>query len=71
MLFIYLMMYYIKMHILAQWPIRFGQSLPSISSLPVSAESAEPFGPVILAGSNLLCPTSGRVLFSIPHQKEQ
>lgn len=31
-----------------------GQSLPPVPSPQVSAESAEPFGLVILAGSNLL-----------------
>lgn len=35
-------------------PRRSGQSLPPVPSPQVSAESAEPFGLVILAGSNLL-----------------
>ena len=35
-------------------PRRSGQSLPPVPSAQVSAESAEPFGLVILAGSNLL-----------------
>lgn len=35
-------------------PRRSGQSLPPVPSAQVSAESTEPFGLVILAGSNLL-----------------
>lgn len=35
-------------------PRRSGQSLPPVPSPQVSAESAEPFGLIILAGSNLL-----------------
>ena len=35
-------------------PRRSGQSLPPVPSVQVYAESAEPFGLVILAGSNLL-----------------
>ena len=35
-------------------PRRSGQSLPPVPSPQVSSESAEPFGLVILAGSNLL-----------------